>query len=75
MTGKQLALLKRLAAGERMLSAQIPDVAAARKLIGLGYATLEDDRSVKDWSRGGAPAHVLVITDDGRAVAKAEGRT
>jgi hypothetical protein len=70
MTKKQRTLLARLGEGRRLLPAQIDDVASARKLIQFGYATLEDDRHVKDWSRGGAPAQVLVITDDGRAALK-----
>ncbi|HWE19651.1 MAG TPA: hypothetical protein VG758_21120 [Hyphomicrobiaceae bacterium] len=71
MTKKQRTMLERLAEGQRMLPAQILDVPSARKLLQCGYATLEDDRTVKDRSRGGAPAQVLVITDDGRAALKA----
>ncbi len=70
MTKKQLALLERLAAGRRMLPAQIDDVPSARHLIRFGFAELVDDSAVKDWSRGGAPAQVLVITDDGRDALK-----
>ena len=66
MTKKQRTLLERLAAGRRMLPAQIDDASSARKLIQFGYAEMVDDAGVKDWSRGGAPAKVLVITEDGR---------
>lgn len=66
MTKKQRTLLEKLGSGKRMLPAQIQDVASAKKLLQLGYATMEDDGHVKDWSRGGAPAQVLVITEDGR---------
>ena len=62
MTSKQKKLLERLSEGRRLLPAQIADVGAAKKLIQMGYAALEDDPNVK---QRGEPVQVLVITDGG----------